>query len=141
MVTKGNEENESPFSSSVWFPFVPFVIFCKKLLRREDGEAVEALGAGGGGGIDDLDWLAVAGDGIGEGVSLVGSEVVGVFDPIDPGAPCVIEGLPGSVGSRGFARRLWRNGDNCICIPVAVLSGRLRRRTLAGSCGSVPRVP
>ena len=89
-------------------------------------------------GIDDLDGFAVAGDGVGEGVPLVGGEVVGGFEAMGPGALSVVEGLPVSVGSRGFARRLWRNGDNCICIPVAVLSGWLRRRTLAGSCGSVP---
>ena len=50
----------------------------------------------------------------------VGGEVVGVFEAIGPGALSAVEGLPVSVG-------------NCICIPVAVLSSWLRRRTLAGS--------
>ena len=112
---------------------------------------VEALGAECACGIDDLDGFApstccaqgahVAGDGGGEGVPLVGFEVVGVFEAIGPGGLSAAEGLPVSVGSRGFARRLWRNGDPCVCIPVADLSSWLRRSTLAGSCGSVPRVP
>ena len=75
-----------------------------------------------------MDGFAVAGDGGGEEVPLVGGEVVGVFEAIGPVVLSGIEGLPGSVG-------------NCICIPVAVLSSWLRRRTLAGSCGSVPRTP
>ncbi len=35
-----------------------------------------------GGGVEDEDGLAVAGDGVGEGVPLVGGEVVGVFEAI-----------------------------------------------------------
>ena len=76
------------------------------------------MGAECAGGIDDLDGFAVTGDGFGEGVPLVGGEVVGVFEAIGPGALSGVERLPVSVG-------------NCICIPVAVLSGWLRRRMLS----------
>ena len=51
------------------------------------------------------------------------------------------EGLPATVGSRGLARRPWRNGDNWRCIPSAAGWREEMPGLLAGSSGWVPRVP
>ena len=48
-------------------------------------ETIKPLRPNRGGGIEDLDGLAVAGDGGGKEVPLVGGEVVGVFEAIGPG--------------------------------------------------------
>ena len=79
------------------------------------------------GGVVDGGGFAVAGEVVLQHLPRT-LQVVGVFEAIGPGGLSAAEGLPVSVG-------------NCICIPVADLSSWLRRRTLAGSRGSVPRVP
>ena len=104
-------------------------------------DAVEAFGESGAEGVDDGASGAGAGDVVKEGLPAVLGEVFAVFHPVGPIALSAAEGLPGTVGSRGLARRLWRNGDNWTSIPSAAGWREEMPGLLAGSSGSVPRVP
>ena len=88
-------------------------------------------------GIDDCPHAAGAGDVV-EDLPLVFGEVFAVFHTVRPSVLSAVEGLPGTVGSRGLARRLWRNGDNWTCIPSAAGWREDMPGLLAGSSGWVP---
>ena len=83
--------------------------------------------AGGGGGVGDEDGVAIARNVILQHLPL-SVQVVGAFEAIGSGALSAAEGLPVAV-------------PNWSWVPVADFSILLMRKKLAGSCGSVPRVP